>query len=365
MRNDENRREDKLNEAFSCMHAPDDLYENVVARAAGGKRRRHGRARPLAAVAVAVLAGVLATGGTAYAVVTSNFFQRAWGSHGLENVVRRTLDTGDAVYHFSMDFGDVNPENVSDALADTVEPVGYTVEAGGYTLTIENVLVDENGAGAATYTLENPDGVKYYPQYGIPGELVLSGDDTVDGDLALLRAQWGDEGHTRSLETYDVDSATPTKLHGTIYFVADDPANVSKGISWILGFTGADGGYDAATDVFKPTKYVPVRTFSDDEGRTVEVSPFAVIVDPKVPQGTEPLIDRLSLQFEDGKEIVVDDDNDGVFNHYTESLLEDDTIGYTTSQLIDSDGVTAVHMTLRACDGDTETAQDLELTPER
>lgn len=365
MRNEENLREGKLSEALSCMHAPDDLYENVVARAAGGRRHRHGHARPLMAVAAAALIGVLAMGGTAYAVVSSGFFQRAWGSQGNGDVVRWTMDTGHGTLRFNKKFGGVNPEDLSDSLADAVEPVGYAVKANGYTLTVENVLVDENGAGAATFTLENPDGVKYHPEYGAPGELVFNGEDTGDGDLALLRARWGGEQSAPSRATYDVDTATSTKLHGTIYFAADNPDSVSKGISWVMGFNGKDGGLDAATDVFRPTKYVPVHTFSDDEGHAVEVSPLAVMVDPDVSLGAEPLVDHVSLQLANGKEIVVADDGSGALNYHTASILSDNTVAYTSSQLIDADSVTAVHLTLRTCEGDTKTVRDFELTPER
>ena len=65
--------------AMNQLHAPDDVYERVMERARGAKRKRRGTARPLAVVGTAALIAAAGVGGTAYAVVNSDFFPTCHG----------------------------------------------------------------------------------------------------------------------------------------------------------------------------------------------------------------------------------------------------------------------------------------------
>ena len=73
-----------IREAMESMHAADDLYDQVMARAEGSRRRRRGHALPVAAAVGLGLAGTLATVGIAGAIVTADplFFVHAWSDHG-------------------------------------------------------------------------------------------------------------------------------------------------------------------------------------------------------------------------------------------------------------------------------------------
>ena len=134
-----------------------------------------------------------------------------------------TVD-GDGVY--SRTFGTVDEGGLSDELKASVEYAGRAVEARGYTLLVESVLVDDLGCGAATFTLSNPDGIKINPAYGMPGDAVF--DDT--SDLRLLTTEFGDGTFASDYVVYDAEASTDTEMRGTIYFNSwQDAGSIASG----------------------------------------------------------------------------------------------------------------------------------------
>ena len=145
----------------------------------------------------------------------------------------------------------------------SVEYAGRAVEARGYTLLVESVLVDDLGCGAATFTLSNPDGIKINPAYGVPGDAVF--DDT--SDLRLLRTTFGDDTSASDYVVYDAAASTDTEMRGTIYFNSwQDEGSIASGVKWILAFN--DG--EAATDTFVPKKAAKSHEFKASDGGNVQ-----------------------------------------------------------------------------------------------
>ena len=72
----------QIKQAFESIKADSDLADRVLYAAAGEPLRRKGHAKPLYVAVIGCLAGMLATGGVAYAVVNSSYFASAWGNHG-------------------------------------------------------------------------------------------------------------------------------------------------------------------------------------------------------------------------------------------------------------------------------------------
>ena len=64
----------QIKQAFESVQADSDLADRVLYAAAGEPLRRKGHAKPLYVAVIGCLAGVLATGGVAYAVVNSGYF---------------------------------------------------------------------------------------------------------------------------------------------------------------------------------------------------------------------------------------------------------------------------------------------------
>ena len=107
----------------------DDLAKRGVLTAPKKRRRLHLTVRTAVAAAL-----VLALSVTAYAV----------GGHA---------------GFFARIFGDADPDAAEAALGDDVTEVDRSVTAADFTLTAEDCLIDENGVGAISYTLERPTGL--------------------------------------------------------------------------------------------------------------------------------------------------------------------------------------------------------------
>lgn len=344
-------RKNELHEAMEHMHASEDTYERVMERAHAGRRRSRRGPLPAAAVMGAAMAGVLVTGGVAYAVSGGDIFS-AWGDHGMGERVEWSYAGND----FSLELGTLDPGAVSDDLAASVEHVGLSVTGNGYTLTIEDMLVDENGCGVASFTLENPEGIRNNPEYGLPGELVPDDDAPLD---ALGMSATG-EGASTLLDykwIYDQELSTDTFARGTVYFSAfGNLDNVLSGVSWSLSWhTGAvdeEGNVsadfencDAQSDVFIPSKVVGAREFVAEDGSVVTVSPFSIHVDPSWKGAGDSSVDEVTLHLADGSTyVVVSEDKAVTMGYYTANLLDDGSSNYTFTRLVGTSEVVSVEV---------------------
>lgn len=170
--------ETKIREALSALHASSDLYDQVTKRAGGMPRKKRGHALPITTAICLGLIGTLATAGVAGAIATADplFFMHAWGDHGQDEEISWDVLSNSDEYLFSAtrSYEGVDAEKASEDMASAVEGVGMSCELRGYTLTINSMVMDSNGCGAATYTLSNPNGIQHSTQYGFPGELIFS-----------------------------------------------------------------------------------------------------------------------------------------------------------------------------------------------
>lgn len=345
-------RDKRLCEAMGRMHAAEDTYERVMERASGGRRRGRGPLPAGAAIGVAV-AGVLATGGVAYAVAGGDFFGRAWGDHGTGGQVEWSY-YGNG---YSQEYGSLDPEGVSDDLAASVERVGYSVEANGYTLSIEDMLVDENGCGVASFTLENPEGLQNNPEYGLPVEFVPADDAPLDA-LGMFATGEGVSGLLDARWVYDQELSSDTVAQGTVYFSTFGSLDgVLSGVFWSLSWhtggvdeTGAPSpdfaNLEERSDTFVPSKVVGAREFVGEDGSAATVSPFSIHVDAAWKAGGDSSVDEVVLHLADGSTYVVVSDGDGSadMNYYTANLLEDGTVKYTFTRLVNVSDVVSVEV---------------------
>ena len=267
--------ETRMSEAMECLRAEDGLAERVLERAANpGRRARRGGPLPLALVVAVCATALLATGGVAYAVATSGFFQRAFGDHGLgeRSEWGFTTSSGEA-YEFTREFSDAASEGVVEDLEAAVEEVGLETTGNGFTLTIEDMVVDENGCGAATFTLENPDGLGLDAKNGVgmwdqTGMLWLTGSEGLD--LLSMGFADGEPDFPNVYCVYERGSLTETSVRATMYFDSFTGLDsVLTGARWELKWHVGEGGdaskrHEAATDWFTPTKVVGTRGFSCD-----------------------------------------------------------------------------------------------------
>ena len=223
-------------------------------------------------------------------------------------------------------------------VGDYLSTVDATVEAEGYTISLETFLIDENGSGFLTYTLSNPDGVTYeeagYGQVTTPMNPVLYISE-VDG-LAM------------DANTYlDTVVSTDTALHLVLYF--SDFGHWQKGDDLLFVVNNWNDADRRAISI-TPRAYLPVTVFTDAAGDTLRLSALGIRVDaPAASMGktSEVRITELALHMTDGSEYVVESESANIMNWVIGLLsINDDGActgnGYSFNRLVDVDAVRSI-----------------------
>lgn len=224
----------QIKQAFESVQADSDLADRVLYAAAGEPLRRKGHAKPLYGCRDRMPCRSAGDRGVAYAFVNSSYFASAWGNHGNGDSITWTNGGSSGTkYTYTREFGDgIAPQSLEGA----VQEVNLSVEGNGYTLDIHEMAIDQNGCGAVTFTLSNPNGVNYYKPAAEIGELVLYGEE--EQGIGTPDMKFGEEWpDTRS--TIDKDTSSDTVINGTMYFAAmDRERDLQPAVTWNIHWTG-------------------------------------------------------------------------------------------------------------------------------
>ena len=330
----------QIKQAFESVQADSDLADRVFYAAAGEPLRRKGHAKPLYVAVIGCLAGVLATGGVAYAVVNSSYFASAWGNHGNgESITWTQGGSSGTKYTYTREFGDgIAPQS----LEGSVQKVNLSVEGNGHTLDIHDMAIDKNGCGAVTFTLSNPNGVNYYKPAAETGELVLYGEE--EQGIGTPGMNFGEEwADTRC--TIDKDTSSDTVINGTMYFASwNRDRDLGHAVTWNISWTEGEGEdakhVEASTPEFSVGAYIDIKELHSDDS-SLEISPFSIqthIAD----LGYEAVDHKLTVTYKDGSQQIIEDDDAGAYNFYV-SLTRDNGENISVpTKLIDVDQVASV-----------------------
>lgn len=345
----------QIKQAFESVQADSDLADRVLYAAAGEPLRRKGHAKPLYVAVIGCLAGVLATGGVAYAVVNSSYFASAWGNHGNgESVTWTNGGSSGTKYTYTREFGDgIAPQSLEGA----VQKVNLSVEGNGYTLDIHEMAIDENGCGAVTFTLSNPNGVNYYKPAAELGELVLYGEE--EGGVSTPSMNFGEEwADTRC--TIDKDTSSDTVINGTMYFASwNRDRDLRHAVTWNISWTEGKGEdaevIEVSTPEFNVGAHVDTKELRSDDS-PLEISPFSIQthIDDL---GYEAVDHKLTVTYKDGSEQIIEDDDAGAYNFYVSMGRNSGENIWVPTKLIDADQVVSVTLegTRYTSTGETET----------
>lgn len=169
--------EAKLRESYAAIRLLSRGKEEKVIRMKNTEKSRKSiRTIAFAAAAVLVLSmAVLAAG------LHTDFFHSAYGT-GVEGRSARTEDKLDADGHVIGQESYPAVERVEPDMAAAEELLeghvahsGDQVSLGGYTFTLEDIVLDKNGNGAVTVRVENPDGLNIKEDgiyYALQGEFM-------------------------------------------------------------------------------------------------------------------------------------------------------------------------------------------------
>lgn len=345
----------QIKQAFESVQADSDLADRVIDAAAGEPLHRKGHAKPLYVAVIGCLAGVLATGGVAYAVINSSYFASAWGNHGNGKSITWTQGGSSGTkYTYTREFGDgIAPQS----LEGSVQKVNLSVEGNGYTLDIHDMAIDKNGCGAVTFTLSNPNGVNYYKPAAETGELVLYGEE--EGGVSTPDMNFGEEwADTRC--TIDKDTSSDTVINGTMYFASwNRDRDLRHAVTWNISWTEGKGEdakvIEVSTPEFNVGAYVDTKRLRSDDS-PLEISPFSIQthIDDL---GIDAVTKKLTVTYKDGSEQIIEDDAAGAYNFYvslTRNIGENISV---PTKLINVDQVVSVTLegTRYTSTGETET----------
>ncbi len=206
-----------------------------------------------------------------------------------------------------------DPANAERILGPFVGTVGQSVSANGYTLTVDEVVVDENGIGVATYTLSNPDGVGevdgYYGHFGFMPDAPIRGvhiegatqrdiGNGMTGGISFRPAERQGRG------AFDRHRA-PCR---PILLLAFRRARRER--LYVAAFRVGRGKRTPAgpTVTSAPEAAIPETAFAAETGETVSMSPLGMVASESI-EATDPgSYRRCVVAFSDGTEYVVKDD---------------------------------------------------------
>ena len=208
---------------------------------------------------------------------------------------------------------------------DSVKDVSMAVTEGDWTYTIESLIMDENGMGAFTYTIENPNGIGELAESDYDSELIDHPPRaylTRDGETipVAVSAYISDEGRT---DTWVRLAAYLGVTDGVTDIIdSDDTLTIDFGDgNGMTIVTGEDGTekpeyvFSALSIPIELKHFAPPITLTADGGWTANVSPVGIRIDQNGAIGDGDYVaDEIVLHFSDGSEYVVDGSDPDVIN---------------------------------------------------
>ena len=277
-----------------------DLEEPVM------KHMEHKRARRSvkSIVLIAVVAAFLMTTALA-AVAVKNFYDTAYGDKGLENSASYISDDGEEIIP-GHEWVEANPEAAEIIVGDYVQSYDKSVSAKGYTLTVEDVLIDEHGMGAVTYTISNPEGVDYtlWTEDG-SGKFSLA-ETSISNIIIDTDAGMVDEYHV-----IDLENTTETEIHAVAYVESIDTLPEGATLYAYINYRdmSEDGKYsyvagESERIAISTEKRAPAASFVCDKGEIL-LTPVSMYADVEGWFENVFHVKDMVIHYKDGSEYTV------------------------------------------------------------
>lgn len=295
--------------AMFAINDIDDLHLESARQMLGyktGKESKHTARRRIITLAL-VAALILALGAAAYAIgIHSGFFQSVFGK-GIQGRdafdVEITDESGNVVkteHYPAIEREEVDEELAENLTGAFITSVGQSAVAGNHTFTLKEALVDENGIGAFTVHVSNPDG------HG----LVLSGNYGPGGHQPFSWRLFpeGDEMHFLDERDYiQPNSLSETEADIVFYFTPFTPLPKDTGL--IVSFSVFTEGVDfpkwpKAELTIPAQEKLPCRTLTG-EGTSAYLSPVGLVLQEDNHERDEAMLESIRLIFEDGTEYTL------------------------------------------------------------
>lgn len=301
--------------------------------------------RPLRLVVLAAVIAAMAVGASAITLHV-DFFRTAFGTGISDNGVKMIRYT-EALFvdGSASERAEVDLETAEETVGSYIMDSGESLELSDYTLTVESYLVDENGIGVLTYTLENPNGLAEPPedvictegytlyQMGFDAELWLMPEGTeppTNGKSYWTNSEWDTKAVMSSVTYRNEEKSTETKAYLCTYFVPNrvlEPGDFIQLLFTECWPAGDQGGYCSTGELLairelQLTQKLPTATYEDEEtGIAVQFSPLGLRMDTagvrdylNLSYSPEQRAARIELHYTDGSSFVLRDQAEKISN---------------------------------------------------
>ncbi len=294
------------------------------------------------ALAAALL---LALGVTAYAIgVHTGFFNSVFGT-GLkgrdefEVVIRDDYGKPVTTEHYpAIERVDVDEELAEDLTGEYIASIGQSVDLDGFTFTIQESLLDENGIGALTVHVSNPNG------HGLKQNGIYeNGERPAFGWNVFPQ---GDDMHMLDMRDYILpDSFSDTEADFVLYITPFTPLPVDTGLTLQIVVYKDDvnpSDWSKAELTIPSQEKIPCRELAA-EGITAMISPVGLTLHYDVPGAMEVVDDTIELVFSDGSVYTIM--GESLVNFTVASRSPDQmTLYYCFNRLCDAENVTELRI---------------------
>ena len=182
-----------------------------------------------------------------------------------------------------------------------VSDLDVSVTLENYTFTLENALLDENGIGALTVRVENPDG------HGLKLRASEYTDDTPEPFHCMVRRDYGELPFMDDRMAIASDSFTETEATLVFYVTPLEPLPADEALTLECTLAKPDTDFaelPTATLEIPGGNRLPARGFRT-EGAMASVSPVGMTLTCDFASDAEPIEDSIILRYADGSEYVV------------------------------------------------------------
>lgn len=309
-------------------------------------------------IAAVVLLGMAAL---AERILFPDFFDKAFG-RGVSGQEPYTVEYGAGegglakTEHYPLiERVDVDAETAQALLGGYIFSEGGAVSVDGYTFTLENAVIDQNGAGVLLVKIENPNG------HGLRRSWNEYSDDVVPAHVQVSRKS-GDYPYMDDQAHVALDSFTDTEMEYVIYTAPLEVLPEDETLSLECSVIRRAGEeYEVSSEMIPVavSARVPAQEYKAD-GVRVSLSPLGMMIRYDFVPEREKILERLAVRFDDGSEYtVIGDDVVNTAVHSVEYGSWNEWI--TFNRLVDPARVTGIALEAQAQDDTGENTYTLNV----
>lgn len=348
-----------IHKSFSNLHASNRTLQEVLNRAHTGKGAKGISKR--FAVLVAVLTAVFSMALVAYAtglpekliaILTpakepSQMIDQAFGDSISTEKPNMEDAYGNPIEAPSMERPAIDLTETEKLIGAYISDVDGVLTIGENTFTLKNFMIDETGCGAITWTVENPNGIDYGDAgYGI----VYFNSMTIDNPNMYHYAADGSKKDVLDVTTALISkNKAGTKLELVSYFGTVAKYQMGDSLVWMVS---RNRKQEAQKIQITPVEHIPAKTMTTADGMKLMIANQGLTFD--IDSNTDFLIDKIVINFKDGTQYCVEDDDANIYNlanaYWRQSKeYRYDELVYLFNRLIDTNEVASVEVTAGFC----------------